>query len=206
MGTATLGYAGGPTVAFRIDRNIMLVMTDECSFPGCHREIKAKSARLCGTHYERKRKYGDPSVVLKVGAKPGKKRELSSQWKGDEAGLDAQHKRIRAVRGAPRQCDHCGTTDPDKYYHWAFNNTGNRLNVWDYLRLCASCHRIYDDGFTPRGSKHGNAKLTEANIPEIFRMRAEGVLLREIAGHFGVSIGTLSAILDGSTWKHVPRG
>lgn len=178
-------------------------MSDECTFPECNGRVKAK--KLCGTHYERQRLHGDPAIVLKVGAKPGKTRELSSQWKGDEVGVDAQHKRIRTVRGAPQHCVHCGISDPERYYHWAFNNTGDRLNVWDYLRLCAACHRAYDGKFTPRGSAHGNAKLTEADIPEIFRMRQEGVILREIAARFGISIGTLSAVLDGKTWRHVLR-
>jgi hypothetical protein len=179
-------------------------MSDECTFPGCHGNIKAK--KLCGTHYERQRQHGDPSIVLKTGAKPGKRGELSSRWKGESAGVDAQHKRIRAVRGTPQYCVHCGSSDPERYYHWAFNNAGDRLNVWDYLRLCAVCHRVYDVKFTPRGSAHGNAKLTEGDIPEIFRMRREGIVLREIAARFGISIGTLSAVLDGKTWRHVPRG
>lgn len=210
MGTATLGYPGGPSIAFLIRRNVIsgnfrcMPSSEKCSFPGCSKP--EKSQRLCGTHYERRRKHGDPGIVLKVGAKPGKTGELSPSWKGAEAGLDAQHKRIGAARGAPKRCDHCGTDDPAKYYHWAFNNTGDRLNVWDYLRLCATCHRKYDDAFTPRGSRHGNAKLIEADIPEIFAMRKSGRKLREIAAHFSISIGTLSAVLDGKTWKHVERG
>lgn len=179
-------------------------MIDECSFPDCHGKVKA--TKLCSTHYERKRVHGDPAVVLKVGAKPGKVGERSPQWKGVDVGLDAQHKRIKVVRGTPSRCDHCETTDSSAYYHWAFNNTGDRLNIYDYLRLCATCHRAYDIAFAPRGSRHGNAKLTEENIPEICRMRREGVVLREIAAQFGISIGTLSAVLDGKTWRHVPRG
>lgn len=212
MGTATLGYPGGPSVAFRIrnQRNIVsgnvrcMTSQDTCIFPGCGKTVKSK--KLCGTHYERQRKHGDPGVVLKAGAKPGRKGELSSQWKGMAAGLDAQHKRISAVYGTPKRCEHCGTTDPATHYHWAFNNAGDRLNVQNYLRLCAACHRKYDDAFTPRGSKHGRAKLTEEDIPKIFAMRRSGALLREIASEFKISIGTLSAVLDGKTWKHVERG
>jgi hypothetical protein len=214
MGTATLGFAGGPSVAFRIFRlqqNIIRGMTthdmtthEQCAFPDCTKKIKSK--RLCGTHYERQRKHGSPEVVLKQGAKPGKTGELSSQWKGNDAGLDAQHKRISSVRGTPRLCSRCGTTDPGKYYHWAFNNTGDRFNIWDYIRLCAGCHRTLDDAFTPRGSKHGCAKLTEADIPKIFEMRRDGKKLREIGKAFKISVTQASDILSGKSWAHLNGG
>lgn len=181
-----------------------MIYKGKCTFEGCTNEIKSK--KLCGTHYERQRKHGSPDIVLKSGVKPGTLTgDLSPSWKGDEAGLDAQHKRVVRKRGRPQKCSQCGTEDPAKYYHWAFNNTGDRNNVWDYNRMCAGCHRSYDDEFAPRGSRHGNAKLTEGDIPRIFAMREEGSLLREIASEFGISIGTLSAVLDGKTWKHVAR-
>lgn len=210
MGTATLGYPGGPSIAFRLCRKTMLgkvrCMTQDstCSHPGCKKRIKSK--KLCGTHYERQRKHGDSSIVLKTGAKPGRTGELSSQWKGAAAGLDAQHKRISTVRGTPKACEHCGTTDPAKHYHWAFNNTGDRLNIWDYLRLCAGCHRRYDDAFTPRGSRHWMARLNEEDIPKIFEMRKAGSLLREIGAEFKISTTHVSDVLAGKAWGHLRGG
>ena len=204
MASATLGFAGGPTIVFRIDLTSIVgkftSMTD-CDFEGCTQPVRTR--KWCGTHYERWRKYGDPAIVLKSGSRPGRVGELSFHWKGDQAGVDAQHKRITRERGTPQQCSPCGTDDPSKYYHWAFNNTGDRNNVWDYIRMCAGCHRKYDIEFSPRGSRHGNSKLTEEDIPVIFARRKRGELLREIASSYGISIGTLSAVLDRKTWKHV---
>lgn len=211
MGFASLGFDGGPSLTFRIDPTRMsgsfqtMISKGTCTFKGCTKTIKSK--KLCGTHYERQRRHGSPDIVLKGGVKPGTlARERNPNWKGDEAGLDAQHKRIVRERGNPQSCTRCGTDDSEKYYHWAFNNTGDRNNIWDYERMCTGCHRSYDDEFVPRGSRHGNAKLTEEDIPRIFTMREEGHLLREIATEFSISIGTLSAVLDGKTWKHVERG
>ena len=211
MGYASLGYANGPSVTFRIDRTPIagtfgtMIEKATCAFPKCPNAVKCRG--LCGTHYERQRRHGDPGIVLKSGVRAGTLvGALNPNWKGDAAGLDAQHKRVVRSRGNPQACEECGTDDPEKYYHWAFNNEGDRRNVLDYIRMCAGCHRSYDDEFTPRGSRHGNAKLTEEDIPRIFAMRGEGRILREIAGEFGISIGTLSAVLDGKTWKHVERG
>ena len=53
------------------------------------------------------------------------------------------HGQVYKLRGKPKHCEHCGTTDPDKHYQWA-NKSGDYADPYDYLRLCASCHRRYD--------------------------------------------------------------
>jgi hypothetical protein len=90
--------------------------------------------KMCSKHYQRWKKHGDPLVVLPMGPKPNY--DLDS--------YGAQHHHVRVARGTPSYCEHCGTNDPDKWYEWAFNHVGNRKNVEDYLRLCRSCHRIFD--------------------------------------------------------------
>jgi len=62
-------------------------------------------------------------------------------WKGDQAGYNALHRRVEAVRGKPMECEKCGCTSTD--LHWA-NMTGNYHDVWDYKRLCPGCHKRYD--------------------------------------------------------------
>lgn len=63
-------------------------------------------------------------------------------WKGDQAGYQALHLRVDAARGKPMRCDWCDSDD-NKRYEWA-NLTGNYVDVFDYVRLCISCHRTYD--------------------------------------------------------------
>jgi hypothetical protein len=66
-----------------------------------------------------------------------------SQWKGDNAGYSGFHVRVDRLRGKPKRCESCGLSDENRKYHWA-NLTGNYSDVWDYKRLCVSCHRKYD--------------------------------------------------------------
>src|SRR4051794_27959189 len=54
------------------------------------------------------------------------------------------------------------------------------------------------------GSGHGKAKLTEADIPVIRARLRAGEKWRDIAASYGISCGTLSSILRGVTWAHVP--
>lgn len=54
-----------------------------------------------------------------------------------------------------------------------------------------------------RGSRAGASKLTEADIPHIFAMRASGMPVREIAQHFPVQSHAIDMILARRTWRHV---
>jgi DNA invertase Pin-like site-specific DNA recombinase len=55
-----------------------------------------------------------------------------------------------------------------------------------------------------RGERKGNAKLTEADVVEIRRLRAMGVYQTEIAKMFNISRGAVYAIQEGKNWKHIP--
>lgn len=54
-----------------------------------------------------------------------------------------------------------------------------------------------------KGEKHGHSKLTNEDISEIKKLRQEGLLLREIADQFSVTIQSIWAVLNGKTWTHI---
>lgn len=54
------------------------------------------------------------------------------------------------------------------------------------------------------GSLLSNAKLTEADIPEIRRLRAAGLSQSAVGARFGVKQALISKIELGLAWKHVP--
>jgi len=53
------------------------------------------------------------------------------------------------------------------------------------------------------GSNHPFSKLTSSDVKQIRRLQKEGRSQRSIAKQFGVSRGTIEAIIKGKTWKHV---
>lgn len=54
------------------------------------------------------------------------------------------------------------------------------------------------------GEQHGTARLTESQVRDIRRRHAiGGVLLRQLAEEFGVTIASVSSIVRRQTWKHV---
>lgn len=59
------------------------------------------------------------------------------------------------------------------------------------------------DGTMARGSRHGNAKLTEASVRDIREARAAGVALADLAKKYGVRTKTIDMAATGQTWSHV---
>jgi hypothetical protein len=58
-------------------------------------------------------------------------------------------------------------------------------------------------GTSARGSRSGNAKLTESDIPTMFELRRQGWTNTQIAEKFGVTQPVVCTILKGKSWTHV---
>ena len=65
-------------------------------------------------------------------------------WKGDEASYVAIHIWISKWKGTPKKCERCGTTTAKKF-EWANIDHKYRRILDDYIRMCTSCHRLYDN-------------------------------------------------------------
>lgn len=84
----------------------------------------------------------------------------NSSWKGDDAGYSALHLRVATERGTPSLCEHCGTTN-SKRFEWA-NLTGNYTDVFDYGRLCSSCHHKMDGTIKNIRAAHARKEVQNA--------------------------------------------
>jgi hypothetical protein len=49
-----------------------------------------------------------------------------------------------------------------------------------------------------------NSKLSEGDVLEIRRLRAEGVRMGDLAARFGGSRASIEAIVYRRSWKHLP--
>jgi len=82
--------------------------------------------------------------------------EKNPGWKGDSVGIKSLHRWVYKHRGAPTECEHCGTTDTSLNYEWANVDHSYKRKLDDFIRLCRSCHRIYDikvNGYVPPNLK-----------------------------------------------------
>lgn len=82
-------------------------------------------------------------IKSRVAAKRYQSGLKNNMWKGDVASYKSFHRRIGRLKGQPKCCQVCGTTDPTKSYDWA-NLTGKYEDPEDYERMCRSCHATHD--------------------------------------------------------------
>ena len=76
----------------------------------------------------------------------------------------------------------------------------------DHLRVGTQKENVEDEldrGTFPRGSRHGMARLTEADVLEIRRLAVDGETYRTIATRFGVSHHTVGVIVRRQAWARV---
>jgi hypothetical protein len=89
------------------------------------------------------RVFKENKYKCRIAKKRNQTKEDNDSWKGDHAGYSAFHRRMESLKGKPKKCELCGTTDPNKTYDWACM-TGKYNDPADYKRLCRSCHWKHD--------------------------------------------------------------
>jgi len=85
------------------------------------------------------------------------------------------------------------------------NPDDNRLSNIRWDTALGNFHDRIANETDTAGSKNGRAKITETDIATIFELRSQGMLQREIGERVGLSQCSVSAILSGERWAHVPR-
>lgn len=77
----------------------------------------------------------------------GRTNEETAHWLGDNISYGGLHDWIRKEKGSPLACENCPKIGGNsRNYHWA-NISGKYLrDVNDFIRLCVSCHKLFDLG------------------------------------------------------------
>ena len=67
------------------------------------------------------------------------------KWAGSHVGYRGIHHWMTKRYGQPNYCEHCKRSDKENY-DWANVSGKYKRNRNDWIRLCKSCHKIYDNG------------------------------------------------------------
>ena len=76
------------------------------------------------------------------------------------------------------------------------NRTNNRISNLRWATI-----KMQRENANYKGSANSNSKLTEKDIPLIFKLRSEGKTQQQIADVVGIGRPTISKILLGKNWK-----
>ena len=90
-------------------------------------------------------------TCIKRGLKPPITHRTGKQnpaWKGDKVGYWGIHDWVTRKLGQPRYCAYCQSNDKKGplQYQWANISHSYRRDLSDWIRLCASCHKLFDLG------------------------------------------------------------
>jgi hypothetical protein len=199
-------------------------MPDTCSC--CDRKPLARG--LCGKHYQRWSKYGDPnftSVIMgdderRFWSKVQRSEDGCWLWAGatDTYGygrLQVQGRSRPAHRlaweftnGAIPQglyvCHHCDVRACCRPDHlWLGTNDDNMHDCTSKGRRPSGDRNgnQADSIGRPRGDSHGSSKLTSAQVAALRAARASGTPSRELAVQYGISHTHVNRIVRGDFWK-----
>ena len=98
-------------------------------------------------------------------------------------------------------CHHCDVRNCIRPDH-LFVGT-EKDNTDDMVSKGRALFQTDPERLRQQGSKHGESKLTEEQVIEIRRLRAEGKRQWEIAQQFGVTRGLIGHIVRRQAWAHV---
>ena len=85
------------------------------------------------------------------------------RWLGDKASYYAKHMWILKYWGSADHCDLCHKESASRY-EWANKFHNESRNREDYIQLCPSCHRLYDQQDKCRKGHPYTEETTLVNI------------------------------------------
>lgn len=90
-----------------------------------------------------KGQHSSPKTEFKKGMK--QKRGIENpNWK-EEVTYTGIHAWVKRYKGQPTTCEKCGKTGLNgKRAHWANIDHKYKRVLDDYIRMCVSCHQLYD--------------------------------------------------------------
>jgi len=188
---------------------------------GCGRRHLARG--LCGTHYARLRKHGDPAANLapkdltvaeRLEAKTDRSAGPDGCWPYDGGDTNSRsgHRqiwrdgRMDQVHRVAWELHHGRAVPDGLVVRHSCDNPPCVNPAHLLLGTIADNNRDRDERgrqVAPQGEDHGNAKLTDEDVAMIRELLRARVSQYRIAERFGVSQGLISLIKRGKAWTHV---
>lgn len=189
-----------------------------CTIEDCKERARGKG--YCLLHYTRWKRHGDPLIVkqscavsvdaaARINAKSAREGECIVYTAGNpqRGGYGQIHVdgRMRAAHRVAWELANGPIPEGMVVCHRCDNPPCIRLDHL-FLGTMADNNRDRDEkgrDRPPRGSKNGNAKLTEYQVAEIKVHIGAGQSTYALAARYGVSQGVIWGIRAGRGWKHV---
>lgn len=129
-----------------------------CAVDGCW-DLEDGAAGMCKLHDTRRRRHGDPTVVIRHRDRNFPRGSDNHNWSGDSATYSAVHQRLRKTRGPASKsvCVDCG----EAAAQWSYDRSCPRersapegpysVDLDRYVPRCVPCHKMFDLAAHARG-------------------------------------------------------
>lgn len=74
-----------------------------------------------------------------------KKGQIPWNWKGDSVGYKCLHDWVKKRLGKPENCCNPQCGHKSSIFEWANKSGKYKRDIKDWIRLCRSCHRKFDN-------------------------------------------------------------
>lgn len=182
-----------------------------CSVTGCRRAALKKG--YCNAHYLRQWRHGDPLHGRAVEGDPlhwlrslvGYEGGACALWpfRASEQGYGLVRYEGRSQIASRIMC-RLAHGEPPPSKPWALHSCHTPLCCNPaHLRWGSEAENAADrhgDGTAMLGEEHPGARMTAASVLDV---RASHERTSDIARHYGVSVGCITAIRKRVTWRHI---
>ena len=190
--------------------------TKMCAIDGCEKTARARG--LCTQHYHRWERHGDPLGGRVDEGEPLRWLKEHSSYEGEECltwpfskdsrGVGNVYFQGKTLKASRLMCMIAHGEPPDPSYESAHSCGRGHFGCVNrkHLRWATPSENQMDrveHGTSNRGSRNGQALLTEAQVAEIKRALAAGKQGKKLASEYAVSPMTISTIKNGTRWGWV---
>lgn len=121
------------------------------------------------------------------------KAQKNHNWKGDKVGYKSLHEWIAVNWGRPNICEKCSS---HQFTEWASKEGNYTRDRKDWLALCRSCHKKYDNIIDNLSDYNRDASILSKRRTElVIEMISQGYKKADIARMIGISVGHLYYLL-----------
>ncbi len=192
-------------------------MSAACSVPGCEKRYYGKG--YCSAHYQRWRTHGSPTAgqTPRYAARQEIYRALATKdkiacwiWQFNRVakgyGLVLWQGRMSYANRIVCELAH---GEPPSPSHHAAHSCGKSSCInphhlsWKTPKENEADKHIH--GTSSQGEGNARAKLTNADVQEILRLRNDGMTQPALAKQFGVTQSVISNVLNGKRWTHITK-
>jgi len=86
------------------------------------------------------------------------------------------------------------------------NKLNNHYTNLEYITARENCLHALENGLMAKGEKHGQSKLTDQQVRDIYALKNSEINYTQTAKRFNICRSQVTDIIKGKAWQHITSG